>query len=654
MIRFVFSLLLLLNLLQPFSYAQNAKTDSLLNVLKTIKADTARVNLLNDIGWELISTGDYEPAMNYINDAKTLAGKIKFKKGIANSFNNIGVIYYRQGNYSKALKNYFASLKIREEIGDKKGIAKSYNNIGIIYFNQGNYPEARKNHFASLKIKEEIGDRKGIAFSYNNIGNIYYYEGNYPEALKSYFASLKIREEIGGKNEIADSYNNIANIYDNQANYPEALKNYFASLKIFEEIGDKNGIATSYTNIGQLYIHMNKAAEGKLWLQKGLRLSSEIGSLGDIKHSYSGLAKADSALGNFKAAFEQYKMYIIYRDSIINEESTKKTLQEQLQYEYEKKEAVAAAAAEKQAEVAAAENRRQKAISWSATGGAALMLILAGISYRNYRNKRKANEVITHQKQLVEEKNREITDSIQYALRIQTAILPPQKIIRQYLGNSFVLYKPKDIVAGDFYWMETIGDLVLFAACDCTGHGVPGAMVSVVCHNALNRSVREFGLRKPNAILNKTSEIVIENFATSEENIKDGMDISLCALNTKTKTLQWAGANNPLWLMQNGNLIETKADKQPIGMHDHSKPFTNHEFALQTGDSIYIFSDGFADQFGGETGEKKLTKKRFKELLISIQDKTMDEQGNVLEKFILDYRKNVEQIDDILVMGVRV
>ena len=263
-------------------------------------------------------------------------------------------------------------------------------------------------------------------------------------------------------------------------------------------------------------------------------------------------------------------------------------------------------------------------------------------------------EEVVKQKEIIEEKNKDITDSIQYALRIQTAILPPNKIVKQYLENSFILYKPKDIVAGDFYWMETVNDLVLFGACDCTGHGVPGAMVSVVCHNALNRAVREFGLTQPAAILDKTAEIVIENFSKSEEDIKDGMDISLCAYNAKTKTIQWAGANNPLWLLQNGELIETKADKQPIGMNEDSKPFTNHTFNLNPTDTIYLFTDGFADQFGGDTGEKKLTKKRFKDLILSVQNKTLQEQGIALDKFITDYRKEVEQIDDILVMGVKV
>jgi serine phosphatase RsbU (regulator of sigma subunit) len=286
--------------------------------------------------------------------------------------------------------------------------------------------------------------------------------------------------------------------------------------------------------------------------------------------------------------------------------------------------------------------------------------LLYTIAYFRELTNRQNNELelnyksIEIQKQLVDNKNKEITDSIEYALRIQNAILPPTGLVKNCLGSCFIYYRPKDIVAGDFYWIEKLDDVVLFAACDCTGHGVPGAMVSVICHNALNRAVREFGLKQPAEILDKTAEIVIESFSKSEEDIKDGMDVSLCSYNTKTKVLQWAGANNPLWLFKNGELIETKADKQPIGMNDSRKPFTNHTFNLNTSDTIYLFSDGVTDQFGGETGNKKLTKKRFREFILSIQGKEMKEQEITLDKFITDYRKKVEQIDDMLVMGVKI
>jgi serine phosphatase RsbU (regulator of sigma subunit) len=201
--------------------------------------------------------------------------------------------------------------------------------------------------------------------------------------------------------------------------------------------------------------------------------------------------------------------------------------------------------------------------------------------------------------------------------------------------------------------METVDDLVLFAACDCTGHGVPGAMVSVVCHNALNRAVREFGLTQPAAILDKSAEIVLENFSKSEEEIQDGMDISICSFNTKTKLLEWAGANNPLWFISNGNLTEIKADKQCIGYNDNIKPFTNHQFNLDKETNIYLFTDGFADQFGGQP-ERKLTKNRFRELLMGMQHLTIQQQSFELDNFIKNYKNEIEQTDDILIIGVRV
>ncbi|MFI5148974.1 MAG: two-component regulator propeller domain-containing protein [Bacteroidia bacterium] len=262
-------------------------------------------------------------------------------------------------------------------------------------------------------------------------------------------------------------------------------------------------------------------------------------------------------------------------------------------------------------------------------------------------------ELVSERTKELSESNKNIKDSIVYAKRIQNAILPSARMVNGYLPKSFILYKPKDIVAGDFYWMEALDDLVLFAACDCTGHGVPGAMVSVVCNNALYRAVRELGLRKPDEILTKTAELVIDYFAKSEEEINDGMDISFCCYHAGSNVLTWAGANNPLWLIRKGVFEEIKADKHPIANSYVSHTFKAHEFALEPGDKIYVFSDGFADQFGGEN-KKKLTKKRFRELILSIQDLSMEEQKTALDSFISDYRQDLEQTDDILVMGVEI
>lgn len=289
-----------------------------------------------------------------------------------------------------------------------------------------------------------------------------------------------------------------------------------------------------------------------------------------------------------------------------------------------------------------------------------IVTILGALAYRSYRLKNKANATILAQKeeieeqhQVLEEQHQEITDSINYAKRIQDAILPPLKLVKGYMPDSFILYKPKDIVAGDFYWMEGINNLIIFAAADCTGHGVPGAMVSVVCHNAMNRAVKEFMLIKPNEILDKTREIVLETFEKSDEDVNDGMDIALCSINTESKKLNFAGANNGLYLIRNNEVTQIKPDKQPIGNYKDAKPFTNHEMDLQKGDVIYAFSDGYPDQFGGPKG-KKFMYKPFRNLLLEIHKEPMDKQHNILLEAFEKWRGELEQIDDVCVIGVRI
>src|SRR5690606_12689861 len=403
------------------------------------------------------------------------------------------------------------------------------------------------------------------------------------------------------------------------------------------------------------YLEMNNISQAKKYASRGLKIAQEIGYPNHIKTAAFMLKNIYEKQGDYKNALQMNDLYYQMRDSIINQETRKAALKQNLQYEYEKKAAADSIANTKEIEIKNIELAKQKAElqikknqQFALFGGLFLVVLFAGLMYNRFKVTQKQKNIIENQKVEVEQqkyvieqsheelklKNKEITDSIVYAKRIQAAILPPQKIVKQYLNQSFILYKPKDIVAGDFYWMENTGDTVLFAAADCTGHGVPGAMVSVICNNGLNRSVREHGLTDPGKILDKTREIVIQEFEKSEDDVKDGMDIALCSLRldveglklNKPETialLQYAGANNPLWIIRNlepqtsnFELIEIKPNKQPIGKYDNLEPYTTHTVELQKNDTIYIFSDGFADQFGGENG-KKLKAANFKKLLLS-------------------------------------
>ncbi|MCC7303062.1 MAG: SpoIIE family protein phosphatase [Bacteroidia bacterium] len=262
---------------------------------------------------------------------------------------------------------------------------------------------------------------------------------------------------------------------------------------------------------------------------------------------------------------------------------------------------------------------------------------------------------IQRQKELVEDKNKEILDSINYAKRLQSAILPPMDKFKKNLKNSFVLFIPKDIVSGDFYWMYKKEEEVIVAVVDCTGHGVPGAMVSVVGANSLERCVREFNLKRPATILDKLRELVVETFDTTGEEVRDGMDLSLVSIDLKERKLQYAGANNSLWIVRKGatEVEEVKADKQPIGKYEYARPFTNHVAQLSKGDCFYLFSDGYADQFGGPSG-KKFKYKTLKDLLVKIHGMEMEDQHRMLRETFDVWKGELDQIDDICVIGVRV
>lgn len=274
------------------------------------------------------------------------------------------------------------------------------------------------------------------------------------------------------------------------------------------------------------------------------------------------------------------------------------------------------------------------------------------VTWSFMKTRSRAEKQIHEQKIQLEDKNKEVTDSITYAQRIQRAILPSHRLIESLLPSSFIVYLPKDIVSGDFYWIDKKEDTVFFAVADCTGHGVPGAMMSVICQNALNRVLNEFEITKPSEILDKLSSLVEESFSKSGSDVRDGMDITLCSLNFRTMNLEYAGANNPLYVISNNEINEFKATKQPIGRFESRIPFNNHVIKLNKGDAIYLFSDGIADQFGGPEG-KKFKYKRLKELLLANYTKPHSEQKNSVIMAFSAWKGSNEQIDDVCLMGIK-
>ncbi|MBL7774016.1 MAG: tetratricopeptide repeat protein [Chitinophagaceae bacterium] len=348
MLRIIF--LLCWSLVLPnLGWTQDINIDSLLRELSKTKDDTNKVKNLSAMCIQLINTSEFNKAKRIADEGLKLSKKIDFRKGEGQYDNFIGIIFYRQGNYPEALNYFFSSLKIREEIQDKRGIASAYQNIGNVYKDQGNYNDALSNYFTSLKMYESIGDDQGSGLMHNNLGNVYALQNSDSNALKEYFIALNIFEKIDDKMGMAGTHNNLAMIYQKQGKNTDGLKEFLTALKISEEIGDKDGMAMTYNNIGSLKTDMNYVAEAKECLMKGLHLGMEIGSKERIRDSYFGLAQADSALGNFKDAFEHKTNFFKYRDSLYNEENTKKTVEAIMQYQFDKKEAVDKAVRDKQA-----------------------------------------------------------------------------------------------------------------------------------------------------------------------------------------------------------------------------------------------------------------------------------------------------------------
>jgi len=656
--------------LEELTQSDRFLIDSCLTIFHSTVVDTTKINALNIICDHLVSDvwGEYQFIQyNLIKEALQKEISLKEKGAIQNkeggALNNLGLYYeYQKGNTSKALDYYLKSLKLYEELNDKYGEAMLLNRIGTIYTNQDNIEKGFEYYLKSLKIYETLKNKAEMSNPLNCIGLYYEDKGDHPQALEYFNESLKIDIASGNKQGIAMSHSNIGRAHMSKNESDKALISFIKGLKVFEEMGDKQGVSLILVNIGKVYLIQGDYKSAFVNAKRSHTIATKIGYPYRISMSAMLLSEIYEKQNKKGDALEMYKLYIQMKDSVANENTKTDAVRQQSKYEYEKQRAVDDAVYVKQLAVEQETKEKQKIIIYAIGFGIALLAIFLFFVANRLQVTRKQKVIIEDAHEELSEKNKEILDSITYAKRIQTAILPPEKLVKEYLENSFIYYKPKDIVAGDFYWMKTIGDdkdTVLFAAADCTGHGVPGAMVSVVCNNALNRSIKEYNLIDPAKILDKTREIVIEEFSmnngSADDNrmdyVKDGMDIALCALNGNK--LHYAGANNPLWIIRNGEVIITKANKQPIGNYRSSEPFTAHSFDLQKGDTIYIFSDGYVDQFGGPKG-KKFMAKSLKKLLLSIQDKSMEQQRDAIDKSFEDWRGGIEQVDDICLIGVRI
>ncbi|MDQ3192206.1 MAG: tetratricopeptide repeat protein [Bacteroidota bacterium] len=656
--------------------AQNPVADSLITELKTAKEDSNKVNTLFELIGQYYSS-DADTSIIICKNALSISEKINYKTGMAEAFNWLAYFLNHRGDISQALEYWHRSLKIKQKIsfehpGDtmlKTDIATLFNNLGTIYNSLDNKKSALEYYYKSLKCYEDINDSSGIGVSNNNIGSIYGDKDQHLKAMDFFKKSLKIRELINDKMGIASSLYSLGGVYKNQAvGFQEnnkiqsdslfslALEHYHSSLNIMKELGYKRGITFTLNAIGWIHLEQNNLKMAEEYCLKSLDLANELGYPENISNTSQTLYTIYKKKNNTRQALAFHELYTKMKDSINNIQTKKTSVQKQMQYEFAQKEAATLAEQGKKDAITLETLAKQKMQRNAFIGGFMLMLLLAGVVYRSYRSKQKANQLLSEQKAIIEEKNENITDSLHYARQIQQAMLPFEERFKEPFGNNyFIIYKPCDIVSGDFYWSTEKDGKIFLAVVDCTGHGVPGAFMSMVGTSALSNIVNEKNMFNAGEILSQLNKDIRIAFNQEEGTNRDGMDMVICIFDKNKNTIEFAGANNPLYLINNNELTEIKGDKFSIGglQQEKERVFSSNTIKLKPQTTVYLSTDGYADQFGGEHG-KKFKSGNFKKLLLSLHNKSMQEQGQALSANFEKWKGTLEQVDDVCVIGIRV
>ncbi len=684
---------------------------------------------------ELYTAGDFKGLLEYSVQAINICEKSGYLDGIPQVLYYCGIVHRLKGNYVKALNNFFISLEHNEALGNHKGQAQVLNQIGSIYRLQGNYVGALEFFLRALSNYKSINDTSGTAVAFNNIGIVYFYRNDYDKALDFYNQSLELEVLMNDEYGISVSYINIGEVYQKQRNYSKALDYYLKALSLakkHEDLDkDRDGIGVLYNVIGSIYMHLDnlplaqsylnqsytifndlknrqRIAEcqlnmGELSLKKNnpreaianfnsaLEHSKAIGALELTSNANRLLSQIYDLLNDVPKAYYHFKNYVSLRDSLFNEDNTKRIVQTEMIYDFEKRMQEAKLEQAKKDAIANELVRRQKAINTYFTIILVLLLTVVVVFIIAYRTKQKANEMLSQQKDLIQEKNEEllqqqeeilaqrdeietknrileetqclielknerIISSIEYAQTIQEAILPDDEMLSNYFPMHFVLLMPKDIVSGDFYWFSPLGNKLFAAVVDCTGHGVPGAFMSLIGNTILNQIVNEWQTFDPAMILElmhiNVRKVLKQQRITSKANVS--MDICLVSIDMDSKKGVFAGASRPLYIIQDGNLEKIPGDPRTVGGFQGEKQryFTNHYIDLTKPTSLYLLTDGYADQM--DESRKKFGTKRLAHTLLKIHEELPNVQRSILLSTINKHMGEYDQIDDICIMGIRI
>jgi serine phosphatase RsbU (regulator of sigma subunit) len=679
---------------QSSEYAKRAYEDA-----KRLKYEKGIGNSLIQLGNIEQVKANYQQAEDYNLQALKILEKIKDLAGVGICYNNLGIIAHDQNDYTKALGFYRKSFEINKSINRKSGEATSLFCIGTVFENQIKYDSALVYYSKAQKISESIGDIRLMAYAKTSLSNVYFMMENYLKSLEYnkeaialyekagnnygllkvynslgltawrldslnlalwfYNQALKIGKIIRSQNDIANTIFYIAQLYEDKGLTDSSYVNYNRAFNLYSSTGNKENTSLSLISMARIQNHRKNHLEAKRQLLEALNIAKEINSPSALTEAYQEMAMTWSYLNDFQKAFSFMNKYSDIKDSVMTVEKQRQILELQTQFETEKK--------EKENAILRKDQQILQTTRNSLIIGALLLLTIVFIIFRSLSIKKRDNRLlreqkmeIARQKDIVEDQKTSITDSIRYAKRIQSAMLPPSEVISTTIPESFILYLPRDIVSGDFYWLRELDkNKILICAADCTGHGVPGAFMSMLGMSLLtdiiNLNIEEIIHLEfsPADILNELRNRIKNSLRQTgrEGEARDGMDMSLCVIDRDTGMLHFSGANNPIYFVDNGNLTELKGTRNPIGIYLNEMSFIDNEVRLPPGCVLYMFSDGYSDQIGSEGG--KFLSKNFKKLLSQISVLQMDEIKEKLLETHLDWRKDEEQVDDILVIGIR-
>lgn len=619
------------------------------------------------------SNGEYILAKKYALMAEKFAVFTNDSLGNLQSvYNLLGIICADNIEAELSIYYYSKALKYTEQLGSDQLKANVLVNIGNVYESQKRYDKATEYLMEAKNIIESNQDTLFLISTYGALSELLSSQEKYNEAIIYLSKGLQLSVEKKLKDFEARVLGSMADIFIKMKKYNEALECLKRSEEIYTALNSKSFLAKIYNSYGEYYFKLDQYKVATEYDLKALKIYQDLKQYENIVEVTGGLSEIYERAGDYQSSNKYLRYSNSLKDSLQEIVDKKKFLEQQTLLDVYKKETQIRSLKQNE-EIQVARISKQRSYIWSLV----LIVLIAAVSafllLKANNDKRKANlllakqtEETMHQKNIVEEKNKSITDSINYARRIQHALLPSELFLKKSMPDYFILYKPKDIVSGDFYWAmnavnkqnsndKSIRDVFLLATADCTGHGVPGAFMSMIGITYLNEIVVEKGISAPDKVMNELRHRIIQALnqdGVSEEG-KDGMDMVLCSFDFKNMILEYSAAYNPFYIIRDNSLITNAADKFPIGKQsDEHKPFTLQTVKLNKGDMIYTFTDGYADQFGGPKG-KKFKYKSLQDTLLAIHNLSMDEQKKILDSTIESWRGNLEQVDDILIIGVR-